>query len=173
MIMGLVASHKVWGEKIVNGLIDDGYRVILFDNRDTGNSEKLDELGKPNLYWKYFLYSLGFGFGAPYTLEDMADDGVELLDHLQIDKAHIIGASMGGMIAQIIASKYPERTSSLVSLMSSPRIPKVSEISDKNQENLRIWKMSKQKVLKIMAFIPEHCPGNLRQSLELATDLIS
>ena len=78
MIMGL--EHlKSLGRKDCQWSIDDGYRVILFDNRDTGNSEKLDELGKPNLYWKYFLYSLGFGFGAPYTLEDMADDGVALL----------------------------------------------------------------------------------------------
>ena len=110
MVMGLMASHKVWGERIVNGLVDEGYRVILFDNRDTGNSEKLDKLGKPNLYWKYFLYSLGIRFSAPYTLEDMANDGVALLDHLQIEKAHIVGASMGGMIAQIIVSSHPERT---------------------------------------------------------------
>ena len=137
MVMGLLASHKVWGETIVNGLVDSGYRVILFDNRDTGDSEKLDRLGKPNLYWKYFLYSMGIGFSAPYTLEDMSRDGIALLDYLEIEEAHIVGASMGGMIAQIIASKYPDKTISLVSLMSSPRIPKTSEISDGNQENLR------------------------------------
>ena len=128
MIMGLLASHKVWGEQIVNGLVDSGYRVILFDNRDTGDSEKLDRLGKPNLYWKYFLYSLGISFRTPYTLEDMAYDGVALLNHLEIDEAHIVGASMGGMIAQIIASKYPDKTTSLVSLMSSASIPGRSEI---------------------------------------------
>ena len=58
MVMGLLASHKVWGETIVNELVNSGYRVILFDNRDTGDSEKLDRLGKPNLYWKYFLVTL-------------------------------------------------------------------------------------------------------------------
>ena len=57
MIMGLMASHKVWGEEIVNSLVNSGYRVILFDNRDTGDSEKLDRLGKPNLYWKFFFHS--------------------------------------------------------------------------------------------------------------------
>ena len=105
MVMGLLASHKVWGETIVNGLVDSGYRVILFDNRDTGDSEKLDMLVRTNLYWKYFLYSLGIGFNAPYTLEDMAYDGGALLDHLDIEEAHIIGASMGGMIAKIIPSE--------------------------------------------------------------------
>jgi len=71
MIMGLMASHKVWGEEIVNSLVNSGYRVVLFDNRDTGESEKLDRLGKPNLYWKFFLSSIGFNFSAPYTLLDM------------------------------------------------------------------------------------------------------
>ena len=107
MVMGLLASHKVWGETIVNGLVDSGYRVILFDNRDTGDSEKLDRLGRPNLYWKYFLYSLGIGFNAPYTLEDMAYDGIALLDHLDIEEAHIIGASMGGMICLLYTSPSP------------------------------------------------------------------
>ena len=59
MIMGLMASHKVWGEEIVNSLVDSGYQVILFDNRDTGDSEKLDRLGKPNLYWKFFSVTWG------------------------------------------------------------------------------------------------------------------
>ena len=120
MIMGLLASHKVWGEQIVNGLVDSGYRVILFDNRDTGDSEKLDKLGKPNLYWKYFLYSLGISFSTPYTLEDMAYDGVALLNHLEIDEAHLVGASMGGMIAQVMALEHPARIRSLTLFFSTP-----------------------------------------------------
>ena len=120
MIMGLLASHKVWGEQIVNGLVDSGYRIILFDNRDTGDSEKLDRLGKPNLYWKYFLYSLGITFSTPYTLEDMAYDGVALLNHLEIDEAHIVGASMGGMIAQVMALEHPARIRSLTLFFSTP-----------------------------------------------------
>jgi pimeloyl-ACP methyl ester carboxylesterase len=161
MVMGLLASHKVWGETIVNGLVDSGYRVILFDNRDTGDSEKLDRLGKPNLYWKYFLYSLGIGFSAPYTLEDMAYDGVALLDHLEIEEAHIVGASMGGMIAQIIASKYPDKTTSLVSLMSSSRIPKTSEISNGNQENLRNMENIDEEGARGYGFYPRAMPRQL------------
>ena len=120
MIMGLMASHKVWGEEIVNSLVNSGYRVILFDNRDTGDSEKLDRLGKPNLYWKFFLNSIGFNFSAPYTLLDMADDGVALLDHLQVDQAHIVGASMGGMIAQVMALESPDRVKSLTLFFTTP-----------------------------------------------------
>ena len=161
MVMGLLASHKVWGETIVNGLVDSGYRVILFDNRDTGDSEKLDRLGRPNLYWKYFLYSLGIGFNAPYTLEDMAYDGIALLDHLDIEEAHIIGASMGGMIAQIIASKFPDKTTSLVSLMSSPRIPKTSEISQGNQENLRNMENVDTEDAREYGFYPRAMPRQL------------
>ena len=135
MIMGLMGSHKVWGEEIVNGLVDSGYRVILFDNRDTGESENLDRLGKPNLYWKFAMSYLGVDFSSPYTLTDMALDGIGVLDHLGIEKAHIVGASMGGMIAQTIASKFPERTKSLVSIMSTTGAPHLSKMSESNERN--------------------------------------
>lgn len=135
MIMGLMASHKVWGEQIVNSLVDTGYRVVLFDNRDTGESDKLDRLGKPNLYWKFFLSYLGINFSAPYTLSDMAEDGVALLEHLNIQEAHIVGASMGGMIAQMIASNHPSKTKSLVSIMSSTGAPHLSMMSESDEEN--------------------------------------
>ena len=135
MIMGLMASHKVWGDEIVNGLVDQGYRVILFDNRDTGESENLDRLGKPNLYWKFAMSYLGVDFSSPYTLNDMALDGIGVLDHLGIEKAHIVGASMGGMIAQTIAFEFPERTKSLVSIMSTTGAPHLSQMSESNEQN--------------------------------------
>jgi len=135
MVMGLMASHRLWGEYLVNGLVDAGYKVILFDNRDTGDSENLDRLGKPNIYWKFALSYMGIGFSAPYTLEDMADDGIRVLDELNIDNAHIVGASMGGMIAQTMASSYPERTKSLVSIMSTSGAKHLPEMSQQNQDN--------------------------------------
>ena len=116
---------------------------------------------RDSLYWKYFLYSLGIGFNAPYTLEDMAYDGVALLDHLDIEEAHIIGASMGGMIAQMIASKFPDKTISLVSLMSSPRIPKTSEISQGNQENLRNMENVDTEGAREHGFYPRAMPRQL------------
>ena len=161
MIMGLMASHKVWGEEIVNSLVDSGYRVILFDNRDTGNSEKLDRLGKPNLYWKFFVSSIGFNFSAPYTLLDMADDGVALLDHLQIDRAHVVGASMGGMIAQMTASNYPEKTKSLVSIMSSTGAPHLSQMSDSDEENFSNVEDIDVAGAEAYGFFPEAMPRQL------------
>jgi pimeloyl-ACP methyl ester carboxylesterase len=135
MVMGLMASHRLWGEYLVNGLVEAGYKVILFDNRDTGDSENLDRLGKPNLYWKFGLSYLGIGFNAPYTLQDMAADGIRVLDELNIESAHIVGASMGGMIAQTMASSYPERTKSLVSIMSTSGARHLPEMSQRNQDN--------------------------------------
>jgi len=136
MVMGLTGSHRLWGEDIVNGLVDSGYRVILFDNRDTGDSARLDELGTPTLWWEFIKNMLGFDVNAPYSLKDMADDGIALLDKLGIPEAHIVGASMGGMIAQIIAAEYPDRTTSLVSIMSTTGAPHLPQAEGDAQEGL-------------------------------------
>ena len=158
MIMGLMGSHKVWGEEIVNGLVDSGYRVILFDNRDTGESENLDRLGKPNLYWKFAMFYLGIDFSSPYTLSDMALDGIGVLDHLGIEKAHIVGASMGGMIAQTIASEFPERTRSLVSIMSTTGAPHLSQMSERNQQNFNNSGGWDREAAHSYGFYPEAMP---------------
>jgi|TARA_B100001093_G_scaffold294778_1_gene281170 pimeloyl-ACP methyl ester carboxylesterase len=161
MIMGLMASHKVWGEQIVNSLVDTGYRVVLFDNRDTGESDKLDRLGKPNLYWKFFLSYLGINFSAPYTLSDMAEDGVALLEHLNIQEAHIVGASMGGMIAQMIASNHPSKTKSLVSIMSSTGAPHLSMMSESDEENFSNIEDINVEGAHAYGFYPEAMPRQL------------
>ena len=137
MIMGPMASHRVWPEEIVNGFVDAGYRVVLFDNRDTGDSDRLDRLGEPKLWWKFLVNSLGFEVNAPYTLLDMAEDGIAVLDVLEIQSAHIVGASMGGMIAQTIASEYPERTKSLVSIMSTTGAKHLPEMTNETEGNFR------------------------------------
>ena len=161
MIMGLMGSHKVWGEEIVNGLVNSGYRVILFDNRDTGESENLDRLGKPNLYWKFAMSYLGVDFSSPYTLTDMALDGIGVLDHLGIEKAHIVGASMGGMIAQIIASKFPSRTKSLVSIMSTTGAPHLSQMSESNEQNFNNAGGWDKNVAHSYGFYPEAMPRQM------------
>ena len=161
MIMGLMGSHKVWGETIVNGLVDSGYRVILFDNRDTGESENLDRLGKPNLYWKFAMSYLGVDFSSPYTLTDMALDGIGVLDHLGIERAHIVGASMGGMIAQTIASKFPERTKSLVSIMSTTGASHLSQMSESNEQNFNNAGGWDKDVAHSYGFYPEAMPRQL------------
>ncbi len=161
MIMGLMGSHKVWGETIVNGLVDSGYRVILFDNRDTGESENLDRLGKPNLYWKFAMSYLGVDFSSPYTLTDMALDGIGVLDHLGIERAHIVGASMGGMIAQTIASKFPERTKSLVSIMPTTGASHLSQMSESNEQNFNNAGGWDKDVAHSYGFYPEAMPRQL------------
>ena len=134
MIMGLGASHVVWGDAMVQGLQDSGYRVVLLDNRDTGGSTRFDEWGQPTLWWQLLKRQVGFEVDAPYTLNDMAADTVAMMDVLEIKDAHIVGASMGGMIAQVIAAQYPDRTKSLVSIMSTTGSehlpPPTSEASD-------------------------------------------
>lgn len=104
LIMGLDAQCVIYGEGFIRPLVDAGFYVIRFDNRDIGLSTWMNET------WHR---------SRPYTLEDMAKDSVELLDFLKIEKAHIIGVSMGGMIAQTIAITFPEKVQSLTSIMSS------------------------------------------------------
>lgn len=123
MIMGLGASHVVWGDAIAQGLQSNGFRVILLDNRDTGASTRFDDWGQPTLWWQVLKFQVGLPVDAPYTLSDMAADTIALMDVLELQDAHIVGASMGGMIAQIIAARYPERTRSLVSIMSTTGAP--------------------------------------------------
>lgn len=120
MVMGLGGSHILWGDGLPFDLVDAGYRVIVFDNRDVGASQKFDAWGEPTLWWQFLKLEFGFEVDAPYDLVDMAGDAVGLLDALAIERAHVVGVSMGGMIAQVIAARYPERTRSLVSIMSTP-----------------------------------------------------
>ncbi len=120
LIMGLGAQLISWPDAFVEMLVKGGYRVIRFDNRDAGLSTKFEDGQNWAVSKRTFISSfLGRVVASPYTLQDMADDAVGLLDALKIDKAHIIGASMGGMIAQLVAVHYPQRTRSLISFMSS------------------------------------------------------
>jgi pimeloyl-ACP methyl ester carboxylesterase len=118
-IMGYAAQMTLWPVALCEGLAARGFRVIRFDNRDAGLSTHFSQLGVPNVAEAFMKVAMGQKVAAPYSLDDMAADTVGLMDALGIDSAHIVGASMGGMIAQIIAAKYPSRTRSLVSMMST------------------------------------------------------
>jgi pimeloyl-ACP methyl ester carboxylesterase len=115
LIMGLATQMIGWHDDFCAELAGRGFHVIRFDNRDIGRSTKLSHVPPPTT-WQIVRMDRR---AAGYTLEDMADDAVGLLDHLGIEKAHIVGASMGGMIAQHVAFEHPERVLSLVSIMSS------------------------------------------------------
>jgi len=119
LVMGLGMQLVAWPPALVQGLLDAGYRVIRLDNRDAGLSQQLDALGKPKMLWAGLKYRLGWRITPPYSLKDMAQDALGVLDALHIDKAHVVGASMGGMIAQRLALLAPARLLSLSSLMSS------------------------------------------------------
>ena len=120
LIMGLGAQMIFWREEFCQKLIDQGLRVIRFDNRDVGLSGKLPEhhSGAP-LLPRMARSFLGMASPAAYTLEDMADDAAALLDHLGVDRAHVVGASMGGMIAQVFAARHRARTRALGVIFSS------------------------------------------------------
>jgi pimeloyl-ACP methyl ester carboxylesterase len=119
LIMGLGMQLVAWPPALVQGLVDAGCRVVRHDNRDMGLSQHFDHLGKPNLIWASVKHKLGFSISPPYSLHDMALDAIGVLDALQIDSAHIVGVSMGGMIAQRVALAAPSRVLSLTSIMSS------------------------------------------------------
>lgn len=121
LIMGLGAQLLFWPDFFCKSLIDQGFRVIRYDNRDIGLSSKVESnQERLNTLKMMGRFSLGLrNQGAPYTLYDLADDAAQLLDALQIEKAHVIGASMGGMIAQILAAKYPEKVDHLALLFTS------------------------------------------------------
>ncbi|MCX2934614.1 alpha/beta hydrolase [Mycobacterium sp. CVI_P3] len=120
LVMGLAAQLLLWRNGFCEKLVDQGYRVIRYDNRDVGLSSKLhgQRAGGsllPNLVRSY----LGRPSPSVYKLEDMADDAAALLDHLELERAHVVGASMGGMIAQIFAARHAHRTNALGIIFSS------------------------------------------------------
>lgn len=121
--MGLALQLIAWPREFVDGLVQRGYHVIRYDNRDAGLSSHFDHLGVPNLWLAYLRHVFGWAQRAPYTLNDMAGDALGLLDALGIAAAHIVGVSMGGMVSQIMAAHYPARTLSLTSIMSSSGRP--------------------------------------------------
>ncbi|MGV0715781.1 alpha/beta hydrolase [Mycolicibacterium sp. XJ662] len=120
LIMGLGAQLLLWRKEFCEKLVNQGLRVIRFDNRDVGLSSKLkgQHISTP-LPLRMIRSQLGLRSPAPYTLDDMADDAAALLDHLQIEQAHVVGASMGGMIAQVFAARHKTKTKTLAVIFSS------------------------------------------------------
>jgi pimeloyl-ACP methyl ester carboxylesterase len=123
LVMGLGAQMIAWPDEFIHGLVSKGYRVIHYDNRDVGLSQWMDGAKTPNLVWTMLKARFGLPVRVPYTLTDMAADGIGLLDALGIDKAHVAGASMGGMIVQLMAANHRERLLSMTSIMSSSGKP--------------------------------------------------
>jgi proline iminopeptidase len=119
LIMGLGQQLTAWPDAFVEALVAGGYFVIRFDNRDIGLSSKFDDAPSPSLYGALLRSYLRIPVRTPYKLTDMARDCSAILDALEIDRAHIVGASMGGMIAQTLAASTPGKVLTLTSIMSS------------------------------------------------------
>jgi pimeloyl-ACP methyl ester carboxylesterase len=165
-IMGLGGSNVAWGDTMIAGIEAAGYEVLLFDNRDTGASTRFDSWGQPTLWLQILKHRLGFSVNAPYSLNDMAADAVGLMDQLGYQDAHIIGTSMGGMIAQIIAARYPERTRSLISIMSTtgaPHLPPPTNVAEDRLRNLAEGEAEADRDAAIRArgFYPDSMPRHL------------
>jgi pimeloyl-ACP methyl ester carboxylesterase len=129
LIMGLGAQMTRWSPDFIGELVSAGHRVIVYDNRDVGLSEKLDGAGAPDMAAVAVALRDGKPPQVAYTLADMAADAAGLLDALGVERAHIVGASMGGMIAQLVAADFPQKTLSLTSIMSStgnPDLPRAT-----------------------------------------------
>ena len=119
LIMGLGMQLIGWPTDFWQPLVDAGFRVVRHDNRDIGLSEGFDHAPRRNMAWQALRARIGLPVRSPYTLQDMAADSTGVLDALGIERAHVIGASMGGMIAQRVAASAPRRVASLTSIMSS------------------------------------------------------
>ena len=119
LIMGLASQMIAWDDDFCSQLASRGYRVIRFDNRDVGLSTKIDSAGLPDVPAALMAALQGRPIAAPYRLSDMAADAIGLMDALSIGTAHVVGASMGGAIAQTMAIEHPHRLRTLTSIMAT------------------------------------------------------
>lgn len=166
VIMGLGGSNVAWGDNMIRGLADAGYEVLMFDNRDTGASTRFDQWGQPTLWLQLLKQQLNLPVNAPYSLNDMAADAVGLMDALGYQDGHIIGTSMGGMIAQIVAAKYPQRTRSLISIMSTTgarHLPPPTSLAENRLRDLAEGEAEVDREARIRArgFYPASMPRHL------------
>ena len=136
LIMGLGCQLVVWPVALCEALAAAGFYVVRFDNRDIGLSEKIKGERDPQFFKNILRSKLGLKVRAPYLLADMAKDTLGLMDALGIRRAHIVGLSMGGMIAQTLALDHAERLLSLTSIMSSSNNPRLPQASFKVQKRL-------------------------------------
>lgn len=166
LIMGLGGSGAAWGDAFIRRLVTAEYEVIVIDNRDTGLSPSYASWGEPTLWWQLLKYNLGWSVDAPYSLADMAEDNLAVLDALTYPRAHVVGVSMGGMIAQVLAARYPERVESLTSIMSTTFAPHLPPPSSGAEDGLRDLaggkaELSRDEVMRARGFHPESMTRHL------------
>lgn len=180
LVHGLGAQLTNWSDAFCAKLAGGGFRVIRFDNRDIGLSSKFEAAGIPNMAENFQKAAQGLPIDAPYQLQDMAKDAIGVLDVLDIDKAHVVGVSMGGMITQVLGALHGSRLSSLTSVMSSsgrrglpPGKPEAMQAimtrpASGEREDLIAVSMNVQRVIGSPGF-PED-PAVLRRNAERNVD---
>ena len=123
LVQGLGGQLTFWPDELITVLQDNGYRPIVYDNRDVGLSEDFKDYGKPNFVWNYIKFYLGLPLRSAYSLADMGSDGIAILNELNIEKTHILAQSMGGMISQRMVADNKNRFKSYVLIASMARTP--------------------------------------------------
>ena len=123
LVQGLGGQLTFWPDELITVLQDNGYRPIVYDNRDVGLSEDFKDYGKPNFIWNYVKFYLGLPLKSAYSLADMGSDGIAILNELNIEKTHILAQSMGGMISQRMVADNKNRFKSYVLIASMARTP--------------------------------------------------
>ena len=166
LIMGLGGAGAAWGDAFIQALEFEGFEVIVIDNRDTGGSKMFTDWGKPTLWWQLLKYELGFSVDAPYTLSDMAADSIAVLNTIGYERVHVMGVSMGGMIAQVLAAQHPERVESLTSIMSTtfaPHLPPPTSVAEGNLRSLAEGdaEASREDAMRNRGFYPESMERHL------------
>ncbi len=149
LIHGLSTPLNGWPSAMVELFVAEGYQVLLLDNRDVGRSSQLDHLSIPKLGWVVLQFKLGLSIKAPYQLEDMMQDAVALLDALKLSEVHVVGASMGGMIAQLMAVHYPQKIKTLTSIMSTTGYKQLPGIDKNIRQTLLQKPASKGKEMRM------------------------
>ena len=123
LVQGLGGQLTFWPQELILTLQENGFRPIVYDNRDVGLSENFEDYGKPNFVWNYAKFYLGLPLKSAYTLADMASDGIAVLNDLKINKTHLLAQSMGGMITQRMVADNKDRFKSFVLIASMARTP--------------------------------------------------
>ena len=162
LIMGLADQMITWHEEFCRALAGRGFYVVRFDNRDIGRSGKMDGQGTPNIPLMVLKILLGMPVRAPYGLSHMARDAVAVLDALDLQDAHVMGASMGGMIGQVMALDYPERVRSLVSLISAPDLIPSGPVLNRLGKDMVDWAAGRESDFRTLSPSPAIIPLLLR-----------
>ena len=166
LVMGLGGAGSAWGDAFILSMEARGLEVIVIDNRDTGDSDLFSDWGTPTVWWQILKYELGFSVDAPYTLDDMASDSIAVLDAEGHKRVHVMGVSMGGMIAQVLAANFPNRIKTLTSVMSTtfaPHLPPPSSEAENNLKDLAAGdaESSREELMRARGFHPESMERHL------------